>query len=93
MGEWQLFLLIGGFILTLFAQSWAVITYLLNKISEGDKEVKQAVSNLQEKMVTRSEYERDAGNTQAELRAMRQEINSKFDMLFSALIKKREVND
>ncbi len=93
MGEWQLFLMIGGFILILFAQTWAVITYLLNKISEGDRDVKTAVTALQDKIVTRSEYERDAGNTQAEIRAMRQELNSKFDMLFTALIKKKESND
>jgi glutamine synthetase adenylyltransferase len=85
--------MIGGFILILFAQTWAVITYLLNKISEGDRDVKTAVTALQDKIVTRSEYERDAGNTQAEIRAMRQELNSKFDMLFTALIKKKESND
>jgi hypothetical protein len=93
VGEWQLFFIVGGVILTLFAQTWAVITYLLNKISEGDRDVKNAVTALQDKMVTRSEYERDAGNTQAEIRAMRQELNSKFDMLFSALIKKKDGND
>lgn len=89
MPELHLALLVAGFIATLAFNSWGVIAFLMNKI-EG---VRKDTDSMRKDMVTRQEYERDSQNTYNTLQSMRSEINSKFDLLFSALINGRQKNE
>lgn len=80
--------LIGGMAL----QTWGIIRYVIDRQSAGDRDLHRRLDSVQNKVVTRPEYDRDMARIHTDLGDLRNEIKqqgtattSRLDTIIFAL--------